>query len=433
MSWEQFLWMLARIFNPIWVTGLIVFGLTIIVRQSIRTPSRKRIATWMLIALPGFYAIDTIFALPRILFSYGLSNTPVIAKSISLPRQLTLVNISCVEVCHRMLISGELDEVYLVNSRAPGSSETGSAVRYRADWVTPGTCPDGRQKAIPGSRDLLLHTGYCPLVETAALPEQGTFLVQERTLVMPSEHARRFAPRYLLNSPPGAVIRFVGVEVQNRSPAGNTILASVYDYEAPGILGIPPLLGCWERPDNVIWIMPPGDTGCGLWRWFTGGGNAQAANNPSWTFDVFAPPDRIVAPSKKPELAAPTPVQTLEILSKVENIEPYLAGLRTALIDPSNSDEALHSLILGRARRVQLEGTLIALLAANRPSSLTPMSELVASARLFSRPDAVIAEMKRNAEFHDAFGNAMVQTRNTRLPPEQINRFLNLMQSLPPR
>jgi hypothetical protein len=150
-----------------------------------------------------------------------------------------------------------------------------------------------------------LKTGYCPVIEPVDVPSQGIFLVWESINLRASERARSFAPIYLTKSPPGTVIEFVGVEVQNRTVSGVTVLASTYKYEAPGLLGLPPLLGCWERPDNVIWIMPAGDTGCGLWRWFTGGGNERVSSAPERLCedvfkDIFGPPDRPVVAPKKP-------------------------------------------------------------------------------------------------------------------------------------
>src|SRR5205823_9440759 len=121
-------------------------------------------------------------------------------------------------------------------------------------------------------------------------------------------------PTYLVKAPPGPLVHFAGIEVQNRNSAGPTVLASAYVYEAPGLLGLPLLIGCWDRPDNVIWIMPPGDTGCGLWRWFTWGGNERSTTDSGWLFDqVFGSPDRPILPPKRAELPPPTPTQALEI------------------------------------------------------------------------------------------------------------------------
>ncbi|XSC45037.1 hypothetical protein ACF1BQ_001780 [Bradyrhizobium sp. RDT10] len=130
-----------------------------------------------------------------------------------------------------------------------------------------------------------------------SLPDQG---IDSRHR---QEPARAYKPTYLVKAPPGPVIRFAGIEVQNRNPAGTTVLASAYRYEAPGLLGLPLLIGCWDRPDNVLWIMPPGDTGCGFWRWFTWGGDDNSVSDPKWLFEqVFGPPDHPVVPPQRSEL-----------------------------------------------------------------------------------------------------------------------------------
>jgi hypothetical protein len=73
--------------------------------------------------------------------------------------------------------------------------------------------------------------------------------------------------------PPGKIITFRAVEVQVRTQQQVEVIAARRTYDAPGLIGLPPLIGCWDRPDNIVWIMPAGDTGCGLWRWFTWGGD----------------------------------------------------------------------------------------------------------------------------------------------------------------
>jgi hypothetical protein len=78
--------------------------------------------------------------------------------------------------------------------------------------------------------------------------------------------------------------------VQIRANGKIELVASRYTYSAPGVTGLPPLLGCWDRPDNIIWIMPPGDTGCGFWRWFTRGGDRKwTGGDAKWIYaDVFS-------------------------------------------------------------------------------------------------------------------------------------------------
>jgi hypothetical protein len=290
------------ILNPIWATALALIALIWLLSWTgLWARHRYRI----LAALIALYAIDAAIALPRILFSYGLPSRPVVAQKVPLPRQLVLINIPCWAKCHELLISGAIEEIVFVETRRTDSGkEQPEAVRYRAGWSIPGTCPRDRKKAIYFADDALLKTGYCPVVEPVDVPSQGIFLIRESTLALASQRARTFTAVYLTKSPPGAVIEYVGIEVQNRKGSGVTVLASTYKYAAPGLLGLPPLLGCWARPDNVIWIMPPGDTGCGLWRWFTEGGDEQLSSDLKRRYeevfeDVFGPPDRpIVSPKK---------------------------------------------------------------------------------------------------------------------------------------
>jgi hypothetical protein len=295
-----YVWLM--ILNPIWVTILALIGLIWLLSW---TGLWARHKYRIFAALIAMYAIDAVIALPRVLFSHELPNHLVVAQKVPLPRQLVLINIPCWAKCHKLLISGAIEEVVFVEAHRPdGGTEKPQAVRYRAGWSIPGACPRDRQKAIYFTDDALLKTGYCPVVEPVDVPSQGIFLIQESTLALASQRARTFAPVYLTKSPPGAVIEFVGIEVQNRTGSGVTVLASAYLYEAPGFLGLPPLLGCWERPDNVIWILPPGDTGCGIWRLFAGGGDQQLSSDPKRLYEemfeeVFGPPDRPVVPPKK--------------------------------------------------------------------------------------------------------------------------------------
>ncbi|MEH2475335.1 hypothetical protein V1281_003487 [Nitrobacteraceae bacterium AZCC 2161] len=435
MVQSQVLSMLLLIFNPVWATFLAIASLVFLAWLLSGTALWKRGRYWALAILLAFYAVDTGFALPRVLFAHGLSAGPVVTKHIPLPAQLTLVDVPCPAKCHEMLISGAVDEIVIVKSDTSDKAEKERAVRYRAGWTTPGACPYERQKSIANTREVLLWSGYCPLVESVDAPVQGIFVVHERMNVTASQHARAFTPKYLSKSPPGAVIQFAGVEVQNRSATGTAVLASAYRYFAPGILGLPPLIGCWERPDNVIWIMPPGDTGCGFWRWFTGGGDEKATNDLKWIFDgAFGPPDRSVVPPQKPELVPPTPAEALEILTNIESLEEYLPGLRNALVAPSNSDEAVRELVLKRSRRGNLEGSLITLLATNRISALTSMPEILTFAPFdFRRSGAVIDEMEKNTQFRDQFADTVFLALAARWPSENIDRFFKLMQASDPR
>lgn len=317
------------VLNPVWATAIGLVVLHLVLQQ---TGLWRRFG-WKILLIPvALYAIDSAIALPRVLFSYGLKDQPVISKTIPLPRQLVLVDIPCAEKCHELLISGAVEEVIMTNYRSAPRAER-QVIRARAAWTKLGVCPADREMAMQGfSRSKLLAQGYCPQVEPAELPSQGVFLIHEFVNVLAKEHARPFAPAYLVKKPPGKVIRFFGVEVQSRDTSGTRVIASSYEYRAPGLLGLPPLIGCWHRPDNILWIMPPGDTGCGLWRLFTWGGDEKANSDAQWVFDrAFGPPDRDVIAPQKPEFAAPTPAEVIEILLNF-GVENYLPRLKTILL-----------------------------------------------------------------------------------------------------
>lgn len=290
---------LLHLFNPLWVTLLTLIALGFMAWLLSLAGLWVRCRYWFFGALFALYAIDAVIALPRVLFSYGLSNHPVVARKIPLPRELVLVGIPCQAKCHDLLISGAVEDFVVVQPSRSDGKERPQALRYRAGWSNPGTCPDERQRPIDYSSRDLLKTGYCPLIDSVATPSHGIFLIRESITVPASQRARGFTPTYLTKSPPGSVIKFTGVEVQDRNASDVTVLASTYEYLAPGFLGLPPLVGCWDRPDNVIWIMPPGDTGCGLWRWFTWGGDRNASADSKWLYDVFAPPGRSFILSKQ--------------------------------------------------------------------------------------------------------------------------------------
>ncbi len=106
-----------------------------------------------------------------------------------------------------------------------------------------------------------------------------------------SQNAASFTPAYLVDGPPGRTIGLMAVEVQRRTRDRVEVLAARRRYSAPRpARPAAPLIGCWHRPENIIWILPPGDTGCGLWRWFTAGGGYNWHGDVDWVFaDVFTP------------------------------------------------------------------------------------------------------------------------------------------------
>lgn len=349
-----------------------------------------------------------------------------------------LVDVPCGAKCHDWLITGAVDEIISVTAARPQYASVTKAVRYKAGWTIPGICPYEREKENRDPNLVQRQSGYCPLVEPVEVPKQGVFLIREGMLVTAKQSARAYTPTYLTKAPPGPVISFFGIEVQDRAPAGTTVLASVYRYEAPGLLGLPLLIGCWDRPDNVIWIMPPGDTGCGLWRWFTSGGDNRSSHDSKWLFEqVFGPPDHPLVPPERAELPAATAKQALEILSKVwsTDINFYLPSLRNALLDPAIPDQALTDLIARRVTRGEpLEGALIAFLGANRPAALVGLSRrLDRMPSVFARSGAVLDEIKRNAKFRDDFADTMFLVLQSRWEtPANIDRFLKLMEASHP-
>jgi hypothetical protein len=421
-----YVWLI--VFHPILVSIVTFIALALLLGW---TGLWARYKCRILLVLLAAYAVDAAFALPRIMFAHGLSKGPVIAQQIPLPSRLVLVSVRCDAKCHDWLITGAVDEITSVTPRYPHYVDVATAVRYRAGWTLPGACPRERERAIWLRSPAQQQSGYCPLVEPVDIPTQGVFVVHEATIVTAKETARAYTPTYLVKAPTGPVIQFGGHEVQNRNSAGITVLASAYVYQAPGLLGLPPLVGCWDRPDNILWIMPPGDTGCGLWRWFTGGGDNRAVNDPKWIFEqAFGPPDRAVLSPKLPDLPPPTPAQALEILSK-RDAEFYVPGLRNPLLDPANSNDALTDLIVRRARRGTFNGTLIALLAANRPATLVGLSErLNPFPKYFETSGPVLDEMEKNPKFRDEFADTMFLVLQLRWEtPGDIGRFLKLMEA----
>jgi hypothetical protein len=136
--------------------------------------------------------------------------------------------------------------------------------------------------------DKLRERGFCPLIEPTARPRDGIFIVEAHFRRFPDQRAAPFTSSQLVSTPPGRTITFVSVEDQRRTGGQVELLAWRRKYEAPGLLGLPPLIGCWDRPDSIVWIMPAGDAGCGLWRWVTSGGDQNWSGDTSWVYaDVF--------------------------------------------------------------------------------------------------------------------------------------------------
>lgn len=259
-------------------------------------PSFKWLYYGLLAALLVMYGTDTVMALQRVAFAWNLEPQQTVYSKSALPPQLVLLGVPCVTECHRLLIDGALQDVIVARRDSAVDPKKLSVVRYRADWVDPGTCSDERRRAIYFVKEFE-RIGYCPHIEPASLPLEGVFLVHETFSLEPVERAQPYSPANLAVAPPGPVIHFAGVEVQHRRGSGITVLAAAYYYEAPGILGSPPLIGCWDRPSGGHSILPPGDTGCGFWRWIVRGGSAVAVTKTSWAYaDVFDRPAKSTRP-----------------------------------------------------------------------------------------------------------------------------------------
>jgi hypothetical protein len=260
--------------HPVWLTVLLaVLTVWFVVRLRL-WHRHRRIIVILLLGTCAIYVVDTAIALPRIMYAWRIPAQAVIHRTIELPTSLVLVNAACDKECHSRLLAGELEEVILVETSWRGRTPR-PPQRYRVGWSRPGTCPQEREDAISDAARSLVPNGFCPLVEPAEIPTEGTFVVNESFVLSANKKAIRFIPTYLTDAPPAKAIELKAVEVQRRTRAGIEVIATRRYYQAPGLIGLPPLVGCWERPDNIVWVMPAGDTGCGFWRWFTWGGDSR--------------------------------------------------------------------------------------------------------------------------------------------------------------
>jgi hypothetical protein len=276
------LYIFLIIFHPILLT-IIVFGSIywLLVHLAIWPKYKQHILRCACIA----YALDTALALPRGMYSARLPSHAVVHQKIPMPKELVLIHTGCSDYCHHLLFSGQVDSLVLLERDETRPDQDLAPVRMRAEWVKPGACPRDRWMGIERTQGGLLERGYCPLAEKTELPAEGIFIVQE-SFNSAKRAAAPIKSKYLTSSPPGRVIEFFAHEVQKRSNGKIEVLATRSRYSAPGLTGLPPLIGCWERPDNIIWIMPPGDTGCGFWRWFTSGGDQfWSRQDLSWIFE----------------------------------------------------------------------------------------------------------------------------------------------------
>jgi hypothetical protein len=223
----------------------------------------------------------------RAAYAWQLSRTPIIHHTIPSPPSLVLVGLACDAACLDRLIEGTFENVTVIHNPYP----PGPPLRYSVVRGAPNDCPvdlvpRGERAWDSATVKALRDRGICPMIEESDTPSEGIFVVREGIGVATSQRAVEFSPQYIVARPSSAVIEFAAIEVQSRSSTGIEVLAEARYYEAPGYLGFPPLIGCWERPDNIIWILPAGDTGCGFWRRTVGGGDRQHAAEAAWVYSA---------------------------------------------------------------------------------------------------------------------------------------------------
>ncbi len=261
------------------LVGAAVFALS---RDPLRRV-RGQIIIATIAALAVYAAVDTSFAYRRVQYGKAIPSVPAVRSTIPTPSSVVLVNVHCDQSCLQRLVAGVHDEIIHVstirhdNNLPVQIDPPYPASRYTVKRMEGESCPPDLDRRMEWRWTTaviaeLRTRGLCPSIEPAAVPQDGIFIVSEWRRVGAAERAVSFDPRFLTEKPPGRIIYFFGVEVQKRSASAVDVLGASYHYSAPGYLGVPPLAGCWARPDNVIWIMPAGDTGCGLWRLITYGG-----------------------------------------------------------------------------------------------------------------------------------------------------------------
>lgn len=236
------------------------------------------------ICLLFYAAYDTALAYQRVQYGKQIPNDPVVSETIPTPSSLVLVNMRCDQKCLDRLIAGIHSEVIYISTLKYEENVRSQlnppypALRYTLTRTAPNACPPDTENKLErqwGTSSLLAlwPKGICPIVESVVAPEEGIFIVSELERVSVKEPAVEFTPRFLMAKPPGPISYFNALEVQRRSKSRIEVLAQLRAYQAPGYLGVPPLVGCWERPDNVLFILPLGDAGCGLWRRLTESSN----------------------------------------------------------------------------------------------------------------------------------------------------------------
>lgn len=238
------------------------------------------------IALTVYFVADSAFAYRRAAYARQISMSPIIRRTIPAPRSLVLVGYPCERACLDRLVDRTFDDVTVIDVPYPPGP-----LRYSVWRAAPNDCPAEPLRRAERFWDsafvkTLRDRGACPMVEDSGRPSEGIFVVHEGAAAAPGVRAVGVQPRYMMARPPTAVIAFWGIEVQRRSSTGTEVLAEARYYEAPGYLGLPPLIGCWERPDNIVWILPPGNTGCGFWRHIVSGGDRRYVSDASWVYST---------------------------------------------------------------------------------------------------------------------------------------------------
>jgi hypothetical protein len=225
--------------------------------------------------LAAYAVVDTAFAYRRVHYGKVLPDYPIVSKTTPIPSSITLVNVFCQEKCLGRLVAGVHSEVFFVRL-APSLTAERFTVRRSATNDCPKDSQDRLERQWLTAPVLALQSrGICPVIETVAVPQSGIFIVSEWMRVGLKESSVEYKPRFSTAELPSPVSYFSATEVQNRSEKGIELLGRIEAYEAPGYLGFPPMIGCWERPDNIIAVLPPGEPRCGLWRRTTGGGNLR--------------------------------------------------------------------------------------------------------------------------------------------------------------
>ena len=230
---ELGIWIL--LIHPIWLTFLVAVLIVWFVARHKLWRTHKRILAAALLGAGALYALDAAIAFPRLAYGWRCPDHPVIARKMQLPPTLVLVNADCRKECHARLLSGQLDDVILVETHPRFYSAAQPARRYRTGWSIPGECPPERLQAVHWSVEQLTKEGFCPVVEAIELPTEGVFVVQEGFGVTAHEKAAPFVPgpQYLTEGPPGKIITFRAVEVQLRAQQQVEVIAARRTYEAP--------------------------------------------------------------------------------------------------------------------------------------------------------------------------------------------------------